>query len=117
MEAKRFFEAAIPGMILEHMDAFMGSQGCIAFSVHGEGQWTIFLGDMEEPVIDEFLPDADLRVWLSPKAFQDFASGQLDGAEALVNGDLVVAGQTQLFESLGYFLKPPSSLMDLYLGQ
>ncbi len=117
MEAQRFFEVAVPQMVSKHLESFLDARGSIAFSIHGEGQWTIQLGDIDSPVVDEFVADADLRLWLSPEAFEEFITGDLDGVEALINGDLVVAGNTLLLETVGYLLKPTTSLLDIYMNQ
>lgn len=115
MDVQRFFEVALPQMLTKHWDVFVSTRGSVAFSVQDAGSWTLLWGETEEPVVSGFLPDASLKVWFSAPMFQAFLEGRLDPDEAVERGEIVCEGEEDLFETLGYFLRPSNSVFDVYL--
>ena len=117
MNAQRFFETAFPQMVIKHFDTFLQSQGTISFAVEGQGDWTVEFGNSESPIADGFQGDADLRLWWSGEGFSSFLDGKLDVIEAVQAGDVSAAGNVELLETLGYMLRPQTTLLDIMMHQ
>ncbi len=117
MDAQRFFEKAFPQMVVEHFEAFLQRQGTISFAIEGKGHWTIRLGDPATPVMPGFQRNADLRLWWTEDAFLQFLEGRLDIQKAIRTEELTAVGNAELFESLGYILRPQTTLLDVLMQQ
>jgi hypothetical protein len=115
MDAKRFFETALPQMLVKHLDTFLLTQGSISFSIRDAGSWTLRWGDIEAPISAVFSGDADLKLWLSAEAWQAWMEGTLDPFDAIASGEIVMEGKEDLLETFGYFLRPSTTLFDVYL--
>jgi len=115
MEAKRFFEVAIPQMVLKQLDTFMSKHGTVSVSVRREGKWTLQFGNLDAPVLPKFKQDADLRLWFTPDTFKSFLDGSLQAREAMESGDFVAEGEFDLLETIGYLIRPPSNLLGVYM--
>jgi putative sterol carrier protein len=117
MDAKRFFEVALPQMLINHLETFLVTRGTMAFSVQDAGEWTLCWGDLETPIAAGFRPDAETKVWLSASAWRAWSAGDLDPYAAVLSGEIVVDGNEAMLETLGYFLRPTNTLLDVYLQQ
>ena len=117
MEARRFFEVALPQMLSHRLETFLVARGVMAFSVQGAGTWTVRWGDVETPVLAGFASDADVKIWLSESAWRAWMAGDLDPYRSVDSGEVVVDGNETLLETFGYFLRPANTLFDVYLQQ
>jgi len=103
MTAEDFFLHRFQEVILSHPISFMECCGSITFAIPEQGDWTIRLGDLDQPVSRGFFSIADLRLWFSAECFLDFLNGDLDLETALETGDLAAQGDLSLFDTLHYF--------------
>lgn len=109
--ARSFFGRRLPSHIAQHVEKFASLQGSIAFYVRGQGKWTLRLGNLEAPVEDGLAPDADLTLWFSGDAFEAFARGTLDVADAVTREQVAFEGDPGLLERFGFLLAPPTSAL------
>jgi hypothetical protein len=108
MTPERFFEKAVPAMILRHYDDFSAEKGVLAFEIRGVGEWNIRFGDSKDPVLKGKPEKYDLFLSFAPGAFTSFVAGKLDLPTALAAKDLVAKGTNFiLLESFGELLDPP----------
>lgn len=116
MDARRFFETALPHFVGENISAFLSMRGTIAFSVGDAGSWTVRLGHPSDVVRREFADDAGLKLWFQPAAFEAFLGGTLDVGASLDSGALAFSGDAGLFEKIGILLQPPTSMLGVRSG-
>jgi len=114
MDTQRFFDVALPTMILKQWDLFRTLKGSISVQIDGVGSWTVQLGNIQEP-IGPPKEGSDLRLWFTPNAFQEFIDGQLDVVSAARLGSVKGDGNFGLLERLAGLLQPPTSALGLML--
>jgi hypothetical protein len=109
MSPKRFFEVALPHMVVRSFIDFLQTQGSISFDIRNGGQWT-FTFASDQPVSAGLKPDATLKLAFTRRAFEAFLGGTLDPVDALRRREIVCAGTDfHLLEAFGRILQPPKT--------
>src|SRR5262245_12787908 len=109
MEPKRFFEVALPHMLVRSLADFLEAKGAIVFEVRGVGQWSFVFGS-DQPVRRGYVDEAGLRLTVTRKAFDQFLHGTLDTAKALAHKEVLAVGtQFELLEAFARILEPPAT--------
>ncbi len=105
---ERFFEKAVPAMVLKQFDDFIAETGVLAFEVRGAGDWAVHFGDVMNPVTKGKAEKFDLFLSFTPAAFTGFVDGTLDLGAAIASKDIVAKGTNfMLLESFGDLINPP----------
>jgi hypothetical protein len=109
MNPTRFFEVALPHMVARTFVDFLQTQGAIGFDIRNVGQWTFTFGS-EVPVTPGLKPHAQLKLYFTKRAFEEFVAGTLDCAGALERREIVASGTDfHLLEAFGRVLQPPKA--------
>lgn len=104
-EVKKWFDRTLPALLISRFDDFLAVSGAISFKV-GDGAWTLNFGDVENPVSEGAIPDADLRLKFTPSAFEQFITGTLDPVAAIGKGDIKASGDLELLATLATLMMP-----------
>ena len=105
MDAKRFFDVAVPQLAAEHAGLFAALHGRIAFVIQGVGEWTVQLGSDHAPVLPGAARDADLVLSFHRGAFADFIAGTLDLNSAVARGEIAYDGDLSAVTRFGRLLQ------------
>lgn len=102
MSIAEFFGTRLPAA-LKANTAFQTSKGTLAIIVEGAGSWTVQLGNVGAPVLDDVDDDADcIAIW-TVAAFEALLEGARE--HALIAPTAVV-GDEKLLARLGSLLQP-----------
>ena len=102
MSIAEFFGTRLPAALKANA-AFKTSKGTLAIIVEGAGSWTVQLGNVAAPVLDDVDDDADcIAIWTVP-AFEALLEGARD--HSLIAPTAVV-GDEKLLARLGSLLQP-----------
>lgn len=104
-EVKKWFDRTLPALLVSRFDDFLAVSGAISFKI-GDGAWTLNFGDVENPVREGAIPDADLRLRFTPAAFESFIEGTLDPVAAIGRGDVRASGELELLATLATLMMP-----------
>lgn len=104
-EVKKWFDRTLPALLISRFDDFLAVSGAISFKV-GDGAWTLNFGDVENPVSEGAIPDADLRLKFTQSAFEQFITGTLDPVAAIGKGDIKASGDLELLATLATIMMP-----------
>ena len=116
MDAQRFFEIAIPSVITRDVDRFLLMQGSIAIKVKGAGAWTLRLGNLDEPVTEQFDARAELKVWFSARGFERFVDGSSSARQLVQDGGIAYDGDPALLQHLGFLMTPGDTPLGMRLA-
>ena len=109
--ARRFFARMLPKHIIQHVEKFAVLQGTVSFSVKEQGKWTLRLGNLETPIEEGMAEDADLSLWFSAKAFEEFIKGTLNIMEAITQKNLAFDGDPAMLERFAALMTPSTSAL------
>lgn len=99
---QEFFGTRLPSA-LRASPAFKAARGSLAIIVEGAGSWTVQLGNVTVPVIDDVDDDADcIAIWTVP-SFEKLLEGERNH-ELIAPSALV--GEEKLLVRLGSMLQP-----------
>jgi hypothetical protein len=102
MSIAEFFGTRLPAA-LKSSPGFKSSKGTLAIIVEGAGSWTVQLGNVGAPVLDDVDDDADcIAIW-TVSAFEALLEGARD--HSLIAPTAIV-GDEKLLARLGSFLQP-----------
>lgn len=104
-EVKKWFDRTLPALLISRFDDFLAVSGAISFKV-GDGAWTLNFGDVENPVSEGAIPNADLRLKFTQPAFEQFITGTLDPVAAIGKGDIKASGDFELLATLATIMMP-----------
>lgn len=102
---QKWFDRTLPALLVSRFDDFLAVSGAISFKV-GDGAWTLNFGDVENPISEGAVADADLRLKFTPPAFEQFIEGTLDPVAAIGNGDIKASGDLELLSILATLMMP-----------
>jgi hypothetical protein len=111
IDPERFFANDYPRAVSKSLREYSTLEGRVAIAVRGHGEWTLALGDVEQPVLP--IPDreARTRICFAPTAFAEFLGGTLDVKAAMRAGNLTVRGDVHLIAAIARILSPPRSIL------
>lgn len=77
-------------------DAAADMENTFQYDVEGEGSWLITIADGKCEVAEGGSEDADVTLAMSFETLQGVLSGDIDGMEAFMSGDLQASGDIML---------------------
>ncbi len=117
MQPERFFLQVLPRRMLDHLRFYLTLSGSISFAIADEGAWTVELGEIDSPITEGFMDEAELRLWFSREAFDELMDGTLDVRARVACHDVYAVGKVELLEKLGRLLAPPANLLSVRMGE
>ena len=106
-QVTRFFTQELPFMTVQNINELFAHEGALSFDVAGQ-HWS-FVFSSEEPVVNELLDEAELKLTFTAPAFLEFVDGTLDIVDAVKSKRVTAAGTAfELLERFGRILRPPA---------
>jgi len=114
MNTERFFNVALPHIIIKQWDIFTSLKGSISFKIEND-IWSFHLGNISSPIQHSNICDLNLR--FSHDAFQDFINGRLDVATAVKTKRIEGSGDFQILNGFERLIRPPTTVLGLMLNR